>query len=136
MKALLFLILIVAPLAAQNEMWNLPLSQQDTTIIFTVNANRIDSLVHVTANGRHIVQAVYNAEEIAARLRLAVLSVTITPFEVNREVERRRAEVAQELSRLDADTMTAADYRQAARSIRDKKRQYIRTSKKTAQVTE
>lgn len=143
MKTLfLFFILTVCASAqlTQNQIdsarWSLPLSQQDTTITTTIPAARVDSIVYVTAAGRRVVQAVLDAERIAARIRIGRLAEWHTPAEVEAEVLARRTEVAAQLRELDAETLTAADYRAAARAIKARIREYTKTAKKGSPALE
>lgn len=127
---------ITASALAQNETWNLPLDQQDTTITITIAQARVDTVYHVTAQGRRVRQYILDAEHLAARLRTKPLSEYMTLGEIQRAVADRRREIAADLDRLDAETMGAAEYRQAARAIRARAREYQRTMKKGAAVTE
>lgn len=136
MKTLLFFLALTPTALSQNEMWTRPLAEQDTTITYTIGANRIDSLVYVAQSGRHITQGIFDAEHIAARLRLGPLSFNVSTAEIDREVQRMRDQLARELDALDAENLAAADYRTAARAIKAKARQYSRVSKKGASVTE
>lgn len=131
--ALLFILFTIPVLAQSDEgnyQWTLPLAQQDTTITYTIGQARVDSIVYVTAQGRHIKCAVYDAEHVAARLRIGSLADWITPAEVQREVQRRRVEVAEALAALDPDVLTATEYRLQAKAIKARVREYQRTVKK------
>lgn len=127
---LILLTLAATTAFAQNEMWNLPVAEQDTTITNTIAQARIDTVWHITSNGRRVVQFVYDAEHVAARLRGKPLNEWVDPLEVERKVRERRREIADALDRLDAETMAATEYRQAARTIRATAREYRRTLKK------
>lgn len=122
--------------AAQNDSWTLPLEQQDTTITITIAQARVDTVYHVTAQGRKVRQYVLDAEHIAARLRTKPFSEYMTLGEIQRAVADRRREIAADLDKLDAETMGAVEYRQAARAIRARAREYQRTTKKGAAGTE
>ena len=139
MKTLIILVIVVISTAsafAQNETWNLPLEQQDTTITITIAQARVDTVYHVTAQGRKVRQYILDAEHLAARLRTKPLSEYMTLGEIQRAVAERRREITADLDRLDAETMGAVEYRQSARAIRARAREYQRTMKKGAAVTE
>jgi hypothetical protein len=139
MKSLLACILICVasfPALAQNESWNLPLDQQDTTITITIAQARVDTVYHITAQGRKVRQYILDAEHLAARLRTKPLSEYMTLGEIQRAVADRRREIAADLDRLDAEAMGAVEYRQAARTIRARAREYQRVVKKGSTVTE
>lgn len=133
---LTLLILSAASALAQNESWNLPLDQQDTTITNTIAQARVDTVYHITAQGRKVRQYILDAEHLAARLRTKPLSEYMTLGEIQRAVAERRREIAADLDRLDAGAMGAVEYRQAARTIRARAREYQRVVKKSSTVTE
>ena len=112
------------------------ITTNDTTITYTISPNRADTVIHVTAQGRRIVQYILDAEHVAARLRNTPLGYWLTPDQIEAKVQARRAEIRAALEKLNAETMGAAEYRQAARAIRATAREYQRVQKKGAVVTE